>query len=122
MVEEPDFKIPPRMAEYPRVPLLDNTLLPAFSPYSDEPTVTTMGEMFVAIFNAIAARIPELQDHEGKIIDLILESDLLPPSDTAVFTSSRTMKQINDAIGNIDLVTTEEYSPIDYPEIWKELE
>lgn len=117
LIEEPDFKIPPRLNEYPRVPLRDDVVLIALSPHSETPTVTTMGEIFSAIYSALANRTTAFKDEEGKVIDFILEHDLLPPSDAAVFSSARTMSEIVAAIGNLNLMSTEVYSPIEYPEI-----
>lgn len=49
----PDFILPPRLAEYPRLPLAEGVLLPAHDPHSDRLGATTFGALKAAIMAAI---------------------------------------------------------------------
>ncbi|NCB27761.1 MAG: hypothetical protein EOM62_20260, partial [Bacteroidia bacterium] len=47
-IDSPDFHLPPRLSEYPRVPLHEGVLFPAFDPYNQESSVTTLGSILAA--------------------------------------------------------------------------
>lgn len=43
--DAPNFTIPPRLAEFPRVLLREGVVFPAFDPNSDDPTISTLGSI-----------------------------------------------------------------------------
>jgi len=63
-LSSPDFILPPRLAEFPRVQLTEGVLIPAFDPNNPKPTVTTYGEIRNTIKNAI---VKELEEDIGNI-------------------------------------------------------
>jgi hypothetical protein len=63
-LSSPDFILPPRLAEFPRVQLTEGVLIPAFDPFNPKPTVTTYGAIHNTIKNAV---IKELEDEIGNI-------------------------------------------------------
>lgn len=112
-LSSPDFFIPPRLAEYPRVLLSEGVLIPAFDPFAPKPTVTSFGEIFSTIKNAV---VKELEDEIAKIgdgsgsggsvggsdIQIIKLNDLTQPSDENVFSSLRTLKEIDNVIVEVN--------------------
>lgn len=63
-LSSPDFILPPRLAEFPRVELTEGVLIPAFEPNNPKPTVTTYGEIHNTIKNAV---VKELEEEIGNI-------------------------------------------------------
>lgn len=63
-LSSPDFILPPRLAEFPRVQLTEGVLIPAFDPNNPKPTVTTYGEIHNTIKNAV---VKELEEEIGNI-------------------------------------------------------
>jgi hypothetical protein len=53
----PDFILPPRLIEFPRIELSGGVLFPAFDPYANEPTITTFGSIRSAIGNFIIGEV-----------------------------------------------------------------
>ncbi|WP_337941395.1 hypothetical protein [Parabacteroides sp.] len=113
-LSSPDFSIPPRLAEYPRVQLTEGVLLPAFDPFAPKPTVTSYGAIYSTIKNAV---VKELEDEISKIgdgsgsgggegggsnIEIIKLNDLTAPSDENVFSSLRTLYEIEHFANQLD--------------------
>lgn len=63
-LSSPDFILPPRLAEFPRVELTEGVLIPAFDPNNPKPTVTTYGAIHNTIKNAV---VKELEEEIGDI-------------------------------------------------------
>lgn len=63
-LSSPDFILPPRLAEFPRVTLSEGVLIPVFDPFNPKPTVTTFGAIHNTIKNSV---IKELEDEIGNI-------------------------------------------------------
>ena len=101
----PNFIIPPRLAELPRTTLSEGVLLPAIDPSDNTPTVTSFGELHNVIYGNI---VGYLEDELAKIgmgggsgggttdIEIIKTNDLTTPTDYNVFSSLRTLKEINN--------------------------
>lgn len=49
----PDFTLPPRLSEYPRIPLAEGVLFPVHDPHSDSLGATTFGAIMAAILAAV---------------------------------------------------------------------
>jgi len=96
-IDSPDFILPPRLAEYPRVPLSEGVILPAFEPHSDTPGITTFG----AILNAAVVEVlNKIQAGEGggELVEILRSTDPREPSDYSVFSSLRTLLEVYTAI------------------------
>lgn len=96
-IDDPGFFLPPRLNELPRVELGEETLIPAFDPYSSTPTVTSVGELFARVIGSVLDKIPGAGDG-GQLINILQENDILPASDANVFSSLRSLKEIGKAI------------------------
>ena len=96
-LSSPDFSLPPRLSEYPRVTLSEGVILPAFDPFSETPKVTTVGALLAA---AIAETLSKIQNGEGggELVNLIRENDSQGASDNNVFSALRTLLEITKAI------------------------
>ncbi len=103
-LSSPDFILPPRLAEFPRVQLTEGVLIPAFDPNNPKPTVTTYGAIHNTIKNAV---VKELEEEIGNIgtgpgggdcIEIIKLNDLTLPTDENVFSASRTLDEIRRKI------------------------
>lgn len=96
-ITSPDFILPPRLSEYPRVTLSEGVILPAFDPNSPDPKVTTVGAILAA---AIAETLSKIQNGEGggELVNLIRENDSQGASDNNVFSALRTLLEITKAI------------------------
>lgn len=101
----PNFILPPRLAEFPRITLSEGVLFPAFDPDSPQPTVTTFAAIHDTIKNSIvnelADEISKIHinggsggDGSGSSIYIIKTDDLTVASDTNVFSAKRTLKEI----------------------------
>lgn len=96
-IDAPDFFLPPRLSEFPRVELGEDVIIPAFSPNSETPTVTTVGQLFGTILASVLAKIPGAEGG-GQLINILLEQDILPATDKNVFSSLRSLKEIGQAV------------------------
>lgn len=96
-LSSPDFILPPRLAEFPRVQLTEGVLIPAFDPFNPKPTVTTYRAILNTIKNAV---IKELEDEIGNIggggsggdcnLEIIESTDTeTVPSDNNLYTALR---------------------------------
>ncbi len=96
-IDSPDFILPPRLSEYPRVPLHEGVIIPAFDPHSEKPETTTIG----AILNAAVVQVlSKIQAGEGggELVDILRSTDPREVSDFSVFSSLRTLLEIYKAI------------------------
>lgn len=96
-IDSPDFSLPPRLSEYPRVQLHEGVTIPAFDPNSDTPKVTTIG----AILNAAVIEVlNKIQAGEGggELVNILRSTDSQDSSDFTVFSSLRTLIEIYKAI------------------------
>lgn len=96
-ISSPDFHLPPRLSEYPRVPLGEGVIIPAFDPNSKTATVTTLGAILSAAFEEILSKIQSGQG-SGELVNLVRENDLQGASDNNVFSALRTLIEISKAI------------------------
>lgn len=92
-IDSPDFILPPRLSEYPRVQLHEGVILPASDPNSDRMLTTTVGAIIAKAVEETLSNIPGYSSG-GKLIDIIKENDTLPATDDNVFSSLRVLKEI----------------------------
>ncbi|MDD4778849.1 MAG: hypothetical protein PHV53_11260, partial [Fermentimonas sp.] len=104
-IDSPDFHLPPRLSEYPRVPLHEGVIFPAFDPSSEDPTVTTLGAILQAAITEVF-KFLESGEGGGELVDILRSTDPRDPSDYNVFSSLRTLievqKYISDHFGDLD--------------------
>lgn len=104
-LDSPDFHLPPRLSEYPRVPLHEGVILPAFDPNSEDPKVTTIGAILSAAVAKVLQSI-EAGEGGGELVSILRSADPEAPSDYNVFSSLRTLLEIrkyfNENLGDID--------------------
>lgn len=108
-LSSPDFILPPRLAEFPRVQLTEGVLIPAFDPFNPKPTVTTYGAIHNTIKNAV---IKELEDEIGNIgsggsggncnLEIIESTQLgfILPTDKNLYSALSTDIRINEELNN----------------------
>ncbi len=96
-IDSPDFSLPPRLSEYPRVTLSEGVILPAFDPHSETPKVTTVGAILAAAFDEILSKI-NAGEAGGELVNLVRENDVQGASDNNVFSALRTLLEISKAI------------------------
>ncbi len=76
-LDSPDFILPPRLAEYPRVSLSEGVILPAFDPNSGIPSVTTFGVIRDNILSLLQNVTGTAHSHSNKtILDQLSQSDI----------------------------------------------
>ncbi len=95
--DAPNFTIPPRLAEFPKVLLHEGVAIPAFDPNSDAPTTTTFG----AIKQAIVDTLPGsdgIPGSGGTLVTLIKSEDSTTPTDNNAFSSLKTLKELQKYI------------------------
>ena len=104
--DAPNFTIPPRLAEFPRVLLREGVIIPALDPSSDIPTTTTFGAIKSAIIEEAISNIPGSDGNPGSggtLVKLIKDDDQTEPSDINAFSSLRALKEMQKAlIDNLD--------------------
>lgn len=64
-ITSPDFILPPRLSEYPRVTLSEGVILPAFDPFSEMPKVTSFGAIRDEILSKVIHPIYQVEDIIG---------------------------------------------------------
>lgn len=109
-LSSPDFILPPRLAEFPRVTLSEGVLIPAFDPFNPKPTVTTFGAIHNTIKNSV---IKELEDEIGNIggggsgggdcnLEIIESTQLgfILPTDKNLYSALSTDIRINEELNN----------------------
>lgn len=92
-IDSPDFYLPPRLSEYPRVPLHEGVILPAFDPNSEDPTVTTLGAILSAAVFEVFQKIDSGQAG-GELVNVLRSTSTEAASDYSVFSSLKTMKEV----------------------------
>lgn len=92
-IDSPDFILPPRLSEYPRVQLHEGVILPASDPNSDRMLTTTVGAIIAKAIEETLSKIPGYSSG-GKLVNIIKENDTFPATDDNVFSSLRILKEI----------------------------
>lgn len=92
-VVSPDFYLPPRLSEYPRVSLHEGVILPAFDPNSEDLTVTTLGAILSAAVFEVFQKIASGQGG-GELVNVLRSTSTEAASDYSVFSSLKTMKEV----------------------------
>lgn len=138
-IDSPDFYLPPRLSEYPRVSLHEGVIFPAFDPYNQDPSVTTLGAILSAAVHEVLTKIAAgegggelvnilrsasaevasdytvfsslrtLLEIKKQKMDLIKKDDSTAPSDENAYSSLRTDKEILEALENFNLEVDEKY-------------
>lgn len=104
-LSSPDFILPPRLAEFPRVELTEGVLIPAFEPNNPKPTVTTYGAIHNTIKNAI---VKELEEDIGNIgggssseLEIIESTDTeTTPTDKNLYSALRAKNEDDKRLRN----------------------
>ncbi len=104
-LSSPDFILPPRLAEFPRVELTEGVLIPAFEPNNPKPTVTTYGAIYSTIKNAI---VKELEEDIGNIgggssseLEIIESTDTeTTPTDNNLYSALRAKNEDDKRLRN----------------------
>lgn len=105
-IDSPDFILPPRLSEYPRVQLHEGVILPASDPNSDRMLTTTVGAIITKAIEETLSKIPGGDGSVGsggQLVNLLRSSDFQSASDNNVFTALRTLLEIQKAITAINL-------------------
>lgn len=92
-IDSPDFHLPPRLSEYPRVPLHEGVIFPAFDPYNQESSVTTLGSILAAAVHEVLTRIAA-GEGGGELVNVLRSASAEVASDYSVFSSLRTLLEI----------------------------
>ncbi|MDD4778821.1 MAG: hypothetical protein PHV53_11115 [Fermentimonas sp.] len=92
-ISSPDFHLPPRLSEYPRVPLHEGVIIPAFDPNSTDPKVTTVGALLQVAVYEVFQKI-EAGEGGGELVNIIRSNSSEGASDFTVFSSLRTLYEI----------------------------
>ena len=104
-IASPDFLLPPRLVEYPRILLNEGVLLPAFEPHSENPGTVTVGHLKESILNAAIAFIEDILKDVGSDtssggsgdVKIVKEKDLTPATDENVFSALRVLYEFSKA-------------------------
>lgn len=96
-IESPDFSLPPRLVEFPRVPLHEGVIIPAFDPNSEDPAVTTFGAILSAVVGVVLQKL-QAGEGGGELVDILRVNATEDPSDFNVFSAARTLIEIYNAI------------------------
>lgn len=94
-IDSPDFSLPPRLSEYPRVQLHGGVIIPAFDPNSSTPTVTTLASIIEAAMRETIETIPG-SGTGGQLVNILKTLDASPATDENVFSSLRVLAEILD--------------------------
>lgn len=102
------FFLPPRLAEFPKPVLSPDLLIPVEEPHTEVWGATSIGAIHDAVLNALIRDLDGLDLNPiqgggggGLNVDIIKLNDLTIPSDSNVFSSLRTLKEIDDAIDGL---------------------
>lgn len=104
-IDSPDFILPPRLSEYPRVQLHEGVILPASDPNSDRMLTTTVGAIITKAIEETLSKIPGGDGSVGsggQLVNLLRSSDFQSASDNNVFTALRTLLEIQKAVTAIN--------------------
>lgn len=105
-IDSPDFSFPPRLSEYPRVQIGEGVILPAFEPNSEIPKTTTIGAILAAALELMLDAIPGSDGTPGsggQLVNVVKENDPVAGTDKNVFTGARVLREILEAIQDINL-------------------
>ena len=92
-LDSPDFSLPPRLSEYPRVQLHGGVIIPAFDPNSSNPTVTTLAAIIASAIGETIDHIPG-SESGGQLVKILKTLDESPATDENVFSSLRVIAEI----------------------------
>lgn len=102
------FFLPPRLAEFPKPVLSPDLLIPVEEPHTEVWGATSIGAIHDAVLNDLIRDLDGLDLNPiqgggggGLNVDIIKLNDLTIPSDSNVFSSLRTLKEIDDAIDGL---------------------
>lgn len=102
------FFLPPRLAEFPKPVLSPDLLIPVEEPHTEVWGTTSIGAIHDAVLNDLIRDLDGLDLNPikgggggGLNVDIIKLNDLTIPSDSNVFSSLRTLKEIDDAIDGL---------------------
>jgi|GEM_PF-371579 len=123
-LSSPDFILPPRLAEYPRLSLTEGVLIPVFEPHNDKPGVTTYGHIHESIFDDVRDFVEEKASEIGILLNELKDSGFgqgggsegsgerffhitstdqkTEPSDENAFTALRTLHEIENKFKGLD--------------------
>lgn len=93
-LSSPDFSLPPRLSEFPRVSLHEGVIIPALDPNNESLTVTTLGELYNVITGKTLSQIPGA-DTGGQLVNILKELDTAPATDNNVFSALRVILEIS---------------------------
>lgn len=102
------FFLPPRLAEFPKHAIDRDLLLPANDPHDDTWSAIVVGEMYDSILNGLIRQLEgiDMNPRQGGggsgDIYIIKLNDLTPPTDENVFSSLRTLYEIERSIDELD--------------------
>ncbi len=92
-ITSPDFILPPRLSEYPRVTLSEGVILPVFDPHSSTPKATSFGAISRAIIEEALWQVPGAGEG-GSMVQVLGEDSILETTNKNVFSSLRVLKEI----------------------------
>lgn len=102
------FFLPPRLAEFPKPTLSPDLLIPVQEPHTEVWGTTTTGTIHDTILADLVRQLDGLDMNPiqggggGELnVDIIKLNDLTTPSDTNVFSSLRTLKEIKNATDDL---------------------
>lgn len=101
-LDSPNFIIPPRLSEYPRLPLSEGVIIPAHQPNSEKTGVTTVGALIQTAITEML-NVIEGGGAGGQLVDVLKSTDIRSASDFNVFSSLRTLDEISKALDGLDL-------------------
>lgn len=58
-IDSPDFSLPPRLSEYPRVQLHEGVIFPVFDPHSEQPGITTFGRLIERMVQDVSIAVKD---------------------------------------------------------------
>jgi len=102
------FFLPPRLAEFPKRAIDRDLLLPANDPHDDTYSAVVVGELHDSILNGLISQLegiemnPQGTGGGGSDIVILKVNDLRTPTDENVFSSLRTLSEIERATSDLD--------------------
>ncbi|HHU37433.1 MAG TPA: hypothetical protein GXZ47_09450 [Treponema sp.] len=99
-IDAPGFFLPPRLSEYPRTPLHEGVILPAFDPHTEAASVTTVGAILSALVFEVIEKV-SAGEAGGELVNILRSTSGGEPSDYSVFSSLRASNEIRIAIDEV---------------------
>lgn len=102
------FFLPPRLAEFPKHAIDRDLLILSNDPHDDTWSAIVVGELSDSILNSLIEQLegidmnPRGSGGGGSDIYIVKLNDLTPPTDLNVFSSLRTLYEIERATGDLD--------------------